>query len=397
MRSRTLTVAYVQAGPPEHGICRYGRLLASEGRLRPDLVVVEKNLVRTDPDSVRAAAMEVSAADIVHVQVSVLSDGTWGRHHQAVSTLRLFRRHCRAPLVFTLHDATALSAVRCGGWLTTVLKIPARPPVRMVKRLFRRPTQPVWSTQDLHPCFLAHWLNRAGRAIFALTRPERAALHAMGIADRVTLIPHFLERVPAVEAPLPHTHATGTKRVIVAGFIFRAKGYQLLIEALRLLPEVSVVMVGGPSLGAHGAADLAAMKRHASERGVLDRLQVTGYLPDDEYYRHLAAADLAICPFEPGKSASGSISSLIASGCPILASEIPLIADYNDLVPGSIATFAPHTPEALAAAVRRVLATPRHVLTHGLAELQKQLSISTIYDRHLAVYRQVLGVSVEAS
>jgi glycosyltransferase involved in cell wall biosynthesis len=298
--------------------------------------------------------------------------------------------------VFTVHDATSLSAVRCGGLLTTVLKVPARPPVRMIKQLLRRPTQPIWSNEDFHPCFLAHWINRAGRAIFALTRPERAALHAMGIADRVVLIPHFLEQVPAVAArpsPLP---ITGTKRVVVAGFIFRAKGYHVLIEALRLLPDVSIVMVGGPSLGSHGSADLAEMKRHASERGVLDRLHVTGYLPDDEYYLHLATADLAICPFEPGKSASGSLASLIAAGCPILASDIPLIAEYNDLVPGSIATFAPHTPEALATAVRSLLTKPRHELTQGLAELQKQLSIAAIYDRHLRVYRQVLGLPMEA-
>jgi glycosyltransferase involved in cell wall biosynthesis len=392
VRPRTLTVAYVQAGPPEHGICRYGRLLASEGQRRTDLVVVEKNLARPDADAIRRAATDVSAADIVHLQVSIVSDGTWGRHRQAVSRLRLFRRHCRAPLVFTLHDATSLSAVRCQGLLSTVLKIPARPPVRMVKQLLRRPTQPIWSHADLHPCFLAHWINRASRAIFALTRPEQDALRAMGIISRVTLIPHFLERVPAVAAPPHEASPTGTKRVIVAGFIFRAKGYQLLIEALRLLPGVSVVMVGGPSIGSHGEADLAEMKRHAGERGVLERLNVTGYLADDEYYRHLATADLAICPFEPGKSASGSLSSLIASGCPILASDIPLIAEYNDLVPGSIATFAPHTPEALAAAVRSLLAKPRHELTQGLGELQKQLSISAIYDRHLRVYRQVLGL-----
>ena len=41
--TRTLTIGYLQVGPIEHGICRYGRLVASEGRQRQDLVILEHN------------------------------------------------------------------------------------------------------------------------------------------------------------------------------------------------------------------------------------------------------------------------------------------------------------------------------------------------------------------
>src|SRR4029450_6891632 len=36
--TRTLTIGYLQVGPIEHGICRYGRLVASEGRRRQGVV-----------------------------------------------------------------------------------------------------------------------------------------------------------------------------------------------------------------------------------------------------------------------------------------------------------------------------------------------------------------------
>jgi hypothetical protein len=114
-----LRLGYLQVGPPRHGICRYGRLLAAEGRRRPDLVILEQNIVLAgkrgeDRRLLRAAARELSRADLVHLQVSVFGDGSWGQKWRALSNLREFRRHCRAPLVLTLHDVNSLASLRCG-------------------------------------------------------------------------------------------------------------------------------------------------------------------------------------------------------------------------------------------------------------------------------------------
>jgi glycosyltransferase involved in cell wall biosynthesis len=108
--------------------------------------------------------------------------------------------------------------------------------------------------------------------------------------------------------------------------------------------------------------------RVTHKNGVADRLTVTGYLPDEEYLSRLMSADLAVCAFEPHKSASGSLSTLIAVGWPILASETPLIAAYNAISPGAISTFSPFTPEALARAVRELLAAPKETLTRIAAK-----------------------------
>jgi glycosyltransferase involved in cell wall biosynthesis len=178
--------------------------------------------------------------------------------------------------------------------------------------------------------------------------------------------------------------------VIVAGFIFEAKGYRLVLEAMPLLPDIRVVFVGGATLGDDRSATVSELTQLAARYGVADRLRVTGYLPEDEYRRQLAGADLAVCAFTSDKCASGSLSSLIAAACPVVASDVALIREYNDLAPGAIPTFAPYTPDALARAIRRLLAQPRAELTRGLAPLRRRLSISAIYDRHLDSYRRVL-------
>jgi glycosyltransferase involved in cell wall biosynthesis len=161
-----------------------------------------------------------------------------------------------------------------------------------------------------------------------------------------------------------------------AGFIFGSKGHQILLEAMPLLPHIKVVFVGGQSLGSLGSEHYSWVMNLARQKGVHDRLEVTGYLPDEEYQRYMAAADLAVCPFYRHKSAPGSLSSLVAAGCTVLQSDLPLVAEYHAMVPDAISTFSPYTPEALATAIGKLLAVPRDELTRGLAELRQRLSIS---------------------
>jgi glycosyltransferase involved in cell wall biosynthesis len=165
-----------------------------------------------------------------------------------------------------------------------------------------------------------------------------------------------------------------------------------MIEAMRELPDVSVIFVGGARLSVGGDDPCGRLMALAKARGVDGRLRVTGYLTEPEYQRYLSSADLAVCPFEPDKSASGSLSTLIAASCPILASDIPLIAEYNALVPGAIPTFRPYTAGALAAAIRRVLEMPYEKLIQGFDELRERLSLSNVYEQHLSQYRRLVEV-----
>jgi len=378
-------------------------LLADEGRHRQNLNILEEN-IELDDDGPRArrrlevAASRLSAADVVHVQVSLWSAGSWGAGSRAMRNLRAFRRVCRAPIVCTLHDVTALLSFenkRPLGVLRTVIGEIAKGPLRpLVHRMrgVRRPKRRVapraawWNLEGYRAWRLVRWLTGEGVPSFVLTTREQRLLASMALSRKTTLIPHFVEDPPPPK-PVPRP-ARQRKAVIMAGFIFDAKGHRMMVEAMRLLPDVEVTFVGGSSVGTAPVDGVSRLTQLAGELGVLDRLQVTGYLPEEEYQGHLVKADLAVCPFSPRKAASGSLSSLIAAGCPVVASDIPLIREYNDLVPGAIATFSPYTPDALAGAVRGLLDRPRSEATAGLAELRQRLSIHGIYDQHLDHYRQ---------
>jgi glycosyltransferase involved in cell wall biosynthesis len=399
-------VGYLQVGAAEHGICRYGRLLAAEGRRRGDLAVREERVVLVgrriaDHRALRDAARRLSGVDLVHLQVSVWSAGSWGTGLSALRNLRTFRRHCPVPIVVTLHDANALRFYprsTATKWLSQIplelAKGLVRPGVRLVKQLGKRRLsrqqlfQDLWALEVPYPWFVAHEASRMASAVFVLTRPETQVLESGASENKTVLIPHFVEEAPVTLSSAGRE--AGEKTVVVAGFLTRSKGHSLILEAMRLLPEVRIVFVGGPSVDARNSEYEGGLMETAERAGVQDRLEVTGYLPDDEYYRRLAEADLAVCAFYNEKSASGSLASLIATGTPILASDVPVIAEYNAIVEKAIPTFSPNTAEELAAAIRNTLATSREELTRPLGELRERLSLSSIYERHMHVYRRVI-------
>jgi glycosyltransferase involved in cell wall biosynthesis len=94
---------------------------------------------------------------------------------------------------------------------------------------------------------------------------------------------------------------------------------------------------------------------------------VTGYLEDDAFRQRLNEADRAVCAFPELKSASGSLSTLIAAGVPLVASDVPVLAEYNAIAPSAVPTFSPYTAEALADAVGRALAAPRAAMRNSRA------------------------------
>ena len=401
-----MKISYLQVGPPEHGICRYGRALAAEGRRRADLLIIDENItledkIWTDRRRLRELGRKLSESDIVHIQVSPWSDGSWGRGWHALANLWTFRRHCRAPLVVTLHGVTALEVGRTVQ--TSLVRETVRGFLHLGARLLKQVAKGrlrrdqlfsgLWEFDVAYRFAVARLTSRSASLLLVLTKLERNLLEAAGIANSV-LIPHFVEDLPD---PVPAS-GTGTpaapgliKTLVVAGFILYSKGHHLLLDAMKLLPDVRVVFVGGPGVGAAGREQYSQITSRLREMGIEDRVEVTGYLSDDEFWRRLRMADLAVCPFIENKSASGSLSTLIAAGCPVLASDIPLIAEYNAMVPGAILTFSPYTAEALAASIACLLTMPRSELAHGLAKLRKLLSIASIYNQHFDSYQRVLA------
>jgi glycosyltransferase involved in cell wall biosynthesis len=351
-----LRVAFVQIGRPESGVRRYGRILSEEAVDRPDMAVSEVDLGMFERGSSPGCSRRelLDAADVVYLQWNRRS---WGKGLRSVVRFLAFRRSCRRPLVITLHDVFPREGVRAR-WLTTdalALRIVGRNASRVV----------------VH------------------SRTEVARLKGLIPMRKVRVVPHFVE-----ERQIPMTAADarrrlgveGRKVVTLLGFIYGRKGHKILVEAIPdLAPDVLVVYAGGPVAEREFATRFVEKRR--TELGIEDRLRITGWLSEEDLETWVAATDLAVLPFKE-LSASGSLSSWIAAGKPILASDLPGFREYDVMVPGALRLFGPVEPKPLARAISEQLATDLPGTDPNVVALRDDLTVPKTVGRYLAVYRE---------
>lgn len=378
-----MLIGYLHIGSPQHGIRRYGQLIAAEARRRPDLTVVEAEVILTE-DLQRNriilvnAARQLSTAEVIHFQYNRMIWG--GRSWLQVYHLWAFIRSCSCPLVVTLHD----------------IYLQRKHPIgKEQKRLTRRNIVEYVKSTCKPYIFILRWLLGQTQRAFVCNEEEARRLDELldsrKIRDsgKIRVVPHFVEE-RAVTVNSASTRMAlgldGFKTVTLLGWIFPGKGHRLLVEAMpELPPDVRIIFAGRPSEGCEWLAE--EILTLAKTKGVEDRLLITGYLSEEELERYLAATDLAICPFETC-SASGSLSTWISVAHLILASDLPQIGEYNRLEPGAIKTFQPYTSEALAQAILQLLRIcDRESEAPAVARLRQRLCMPGIFDEHLIYYQ----------
>jgi glycosyltransferase involved in cell wall biosynthesis len=298
---------------------------------------------------------ELSDADVVWMQWNRRS---WGRDARAAQRLIDFRRSFRAPVVATLHDMFAPRGLR-ETWLDAEIWN-----LRLLGQLAQR--------------FVVHSPDEVGRTRGLVPR------------NRVRVVPHFVEQRERSLSPdeaRARLGVQGRRIVTLLGFIYGRKGHKKMLESIPRLPDdVLVVYAGGNVAGREIA--LAKIQERATElRLGPDRLRITGWLTEEQLDKWIAATHLAILPFRD-LSASGSLSTWVAAGKPILVHDLPGFAEYNARVPGALRVAASLEPVVLAEAIGRELAGDLPDVDARVVALRDDLSVAKTLDRYLAVFRE---------
>jgi glycosyltransferase involved in cell wall biosynthesis len=397
-----MRIGYLHLGTSEHGINRYGRLLAQESHKRSDLTVIEAEIMLTDNQSknlkmLACAAQQLSQADIVHIQFSYFNDQLWGTGWAQLEHLKAFLKNCSSPVIVTLHDV-----YYSPNGIQEVLKHT----LFQLKSKFghfktnQEETPPISFSRQIARATKVWWINTFGAAtatLKELTKHAHLVLvcsheEARRLRNRVNpkklkIIPHFVETrtiSTTYSEAREHLKLTGKKVVTILGFIFPAKGHQLLIESIPYLPsDIQIIFAGSTDIAKEYSNSL---KRLAYEKGVQHRLKFTGYLSEEQLELYLKATDLAICAFKDF-SASGSISTWISVECPILAYNLPQIMEYNKIEKDAIQIFEPYSPRALATAIQNCLRQDPKDQARKIESLKQKISLSNILDKHLDLYK----------
>ena len=184
-------------------------------------------------------------------------------------------------------------------------------------------------------------------------------------------------------------------RLVALGRLVRRKGVDELITALRRLPDVELLVAGGPDDAARRVdrdPDAGRLRAVAAAAGVADRVRLLGAVARAEVPALLRSADAVVCV--PWYEPFGIVPlEAMACGRPVVASAVGGIQDtVVDQVTGLL--VPPRRPDALAGALRRLLAAPTQALAFGIAGRDRVLARycwDRIADSTVAVYEEVLA------
>jgi glycosyltransferase involved in cell wall biosynthesis len=170
------------------------------------------------------------------------------------------------------------------------------------------------------------------------------------------------------------------------GFLNETKGGETLVEALALSPPAHHLLMIGDRVGSSDPTNrsyAARVEALMDERGVMERVQWTGYLPVDHVPAALLGADIVVLPYRDGASfRRGSLHAALAAGCPVL-STVPRVR-VEELVDGkNVCLVPPDDPRALSRAAQDLGQDPelRARLASGARELGRSFAWERITQR----------------
>src|SRR3954468_3447841 len=185
----------------------------------------------------------------------------------------------------------------------------------------------------------------------------------------------------------------GVHRLVAACRLVMRKGVGNAIEALADVPDAELHVAGGPPRDQLDAdPEVRRLRALAESAGVASRVFMRGRLDRDQMPALLRSADAVVCV--PWYEPFGIVPlEAMACGRPVVASAVGGIQDtVVDQVTGLL--VPPRRPDALAAALRTMLATPTRALAYGIAGRDRVLARygwDRVADCTLAVYEEVVA------
>jgi glycosyltransferase involved in cell wall biosynthesis len=236
-------------------------------------------------------------------------------------------------------------------------------------------------------------IARCADRVIATCEDELFELIRIGAPRRsVAVVPCGVDT--AAFSPQGPTLTRGSHpRLVALGRLVPRKGVAEVITALARVPDAELLVGGGPPIGDDPDADPDLLRLHsiAAAAGVAERVRFLGAVARDDVPALLRSADAVVCA--PWYEPFGMVP-LEAMACAraVVATAVGGMKDtVVDRVTGLL--VPPHDPNALAHALRSVVADPTMTTAYGIAGHDRVLAryawtrITTATE---AVYQQVL-------
>jgi teichuronic acid biosynthesis glycosyltransferase TuaC len=233
---------------------------------------------------------------------------------------------------------------------------------------------------------MIRWAARHAAAVIAVSRALKEKLVALGTdSERVHVLRNGVDS--ELFKPLEREHVAQqssirARTLLSVGNLLAFKGHGIAIEALALLPECHLVIVGdGP--------DRSAFEALARRCGVAERVRFVGSLSQEELRRYYAGADALVL----ASSREGSPNVLLeamACGTPVIATDVGGVSEIVTAPQAGI-VLDERSAAALARGVRRLFGQyPDRKATRAFAE---KFGWGATTKGQLRIFKQVLAAN----
>ncbi len=168
--------------------------------------------------------------------------------------------------------------------------------------------------------------------------------------------------------------------LLYVGSLYPHKNIQLVIDALRILPNYSLTIVGSRNVFQDKVV------RYVQERQLQNRVQFLGYVADDSLAKHYQNATVLV---QPSLSEGFGLTGIEAFSLntPVIASDIPI---FREIYGNAAQYFNPHSVESFIAALQKIEKQSPTSFQKKAAEVSAQYSwkrmakiTNTVYLSHI--------------
>jgi glycosyltransferase involved in cell wall biosynthesis len=206
----------------------------------------------------------------------------------------------------------------------------------------------------------------------------------------IEITPHGVWSQRDSTPPLPLPDRMDRKRLLFFGSIRRNKGLDLLLRAAGQLPDYSITIAGEAEDRAYLNERILPLLAELRQGGAKIDWR-DGFTPEEQVLPLLKDHSAIVMPYTRDfVSQSGVVFLAMAGEMPVVATDVGGLRDLFDEFSIGV-SFQDHTPEALAAAVRRLFEqTDRARLLEQLRAARRQYSWTQCAAATLRAYAAVL-------
>lgn len=250
---------------------------------------------------------------------------------------------------------------------------------------------------------LQQWLLKRAGAIVVTSPPyAQSSPWLQPFLDKIHVVPSSIRdplegqgQALAEKAAAIRARHEGKRIVFALGRMIYYKGFDVLVDAAALLPDDTVVVIGG------AGELLEPLRERARSLGLADKVHLVGRIADNDIAAYFQAADVFCLPSLLRSEAFGLVLvEAMAHSRPIVATNIPGSGvSWVNVHEETGLNVEPGDAPALAQALRQVLDNPAQAARYaanGRQHFLQRFRAQTMIDAVQAVYASV-GVSSPAS